>query len=254
VPPTFAVTTDDATPDDGWLDFGTAGAAAAPIEKTITIVNKLAADRAVLACSDPAPPFELVTPCPAALPANGSVTLTIRATPGTPADTFGAGAVVVDQLGSILLAARLRVVDHAYASATTELAFDGASAQTVTVTNTTDAPLALPVTVTGEGFRADPTTLTIAPGGTADVTVTFSGTGDVTGTLAIGASDDPDRIVIALTGHVDPTMPPPMPGDDAGCCQSGAPGASPLLALLVLSALLARRRSRRRSSRSAGPG
>jgi hypothetical protein len=243
VPPTFAVTTADATPDDGWLDFGTAAVATGPLDGSITIVNKLAVDRVIAGCDAPAPPFELVTPCPAAIPANGSVTLTIRATPGAPGDTFGIGAVRVDQLGAILLAAGMRVIDHAYASATTEVTFDSASSQTVTVSNVLDRPIALPVTVTGEGFRAEPTTLNVPAGGTADVTVTFSGTGDVTGTLAIGASDDPGRLVIALAGHVEPGMMPPPPGDDGGgCCQSSAPGASPLLALVVLLGLRPRRR------------
>jgi uncharacterized protein (TIGR03382 family) len=245
VAPTFEIQTQDATPSDGRIDFGTVRAGTAP-ERTATFINKQSTDLPVLMCLRPATTFEM-SPCPTTIPANGSASVTFRIASTTPAGSYrNSGALQVGVFGSadeLIVTMNTRVVDHAFASATTELALDGAAAQTVTVASMLDTPLVLPVTVTGDAFHADPTTLTIAPGGTADLTVTYAGTGGATGTLAIGADGDPDRVVIALTGSApgDSMMPPVLGEDGGGCCQSSAPGATPLLALVVLGALRRRR-------------
>jgi hypothetical protein len=248
IDPVFEVDAGDATPADGRLDFGTVRAGAVPIDRAVTIVNKQASDIGVAFCPSPAPPFELVG-CPTTIPANGYATITLRLTPTAAGRYLDAGALAIGALGTIVLTTNVRVVDRAYATATSELAFDGAATQALTIENHLDTPLALPVAVTGDAFRAEPAALAVAPGGTAELTVAFeppAGGGDFTGTLAIGASDDPDRLVIPLAGSA-PIVPPPVPGEDGGgCCQSGAPGASPLLALLVLAIATQRLQRRRR--------
>lgn len=77
---TFSVTGQDSTPTDGRLDFGTAVSGAAPIDRTITITNT-GPNINVFGCGQPDAPFKVISPCPSVIPANSSVTLTVRFTP-----------------------------------------------------------------------------------------------------------------------------------------------------------------------------
>lgn len=78
--PTFSIFALDQTPNDGRLDFGTVVSGSHPILR-IFVIKNVGAERAIVACAKPNLPFEMLTPCPTTLPADGSAVVVIRMTP-----------------------------------------------------------------------------------------------------------------------------------------------------------------------------
>ncbi len=90
VPATFTVTAEDATPEDGRLDFGTRTVGSGAIDRTVTFTNLSSVTYPVFDCSRGGDGFALVSACPSEWPAHGSITLTMRFTPGAVGQASGA--------------------------------------------------------------------------------------------------------------------------------------------------------------------
>ncbi|MBC7974983.1 MAG: choice-of-anchor D domain-containing protein, partial [Myxococcales bacterium] len=99
VPATFTITADDATPDDGRLDFGTRTVGSGAIDRTVTFTNLSSVAYPVFDCSRGGDGFALVSVCPSEWPAHGSITLTMRFTPGAVGQASGAISLGVIGLG-----------------------------------------------------------------------------------------------------------------------------------------------------------
>ncbi|HEU0029528.1 MAG TPA: choice-of-anchor D domain-containing protein [Kofleriaceae bacterium] len=210
VAPTFTATSDDATPNDGWLDFGTVRLADGPVERTLTIRNVGATAIPILLCIAAAPPFAFVAPdpCPSSIPANTSLTITVRLTPTVVGEVGSSVGAMVTSLGEIRSPVRARVIAGAYAPSVPEVTFVDvmratSSQQTLAIANQLDTPVTVPIAVTGDAFAlvtASP--LVIAARGTAEVTVAFTppAAGEYAGALVVGDVTDPDRIEVPLAG------------------------------------------------------
>lgn len=261
VPPEFSITAGDDTPADAAIDFGVRRAGSPPVARTLTFSNLTDTDRAVLECFALATPYELVSPCPAMIPAHGSAQLTVRFTPAVPGPFLSAVALPTQGLGLLygFLTADVIAQQLDVSSAPLQFADTAVTAQataTLAIANRADNPITLPVHVSGD-YRADPA-ITIAPRAQATLTITFAPTaaGDRDGQLVLGANGDPDQHVIALLGsahaeRVDAGVD--VPASDGGNGESGggsgcsAGGAGSLLALLTL---VPRWRRRRRLPRT----
>jgi hypothetical protein len=101
VPATFSITTEDATPGDGRIDFGTREVGSAPVDRKVTIANLSSVERDLFDCSIGGGPFTLVSACPDVLPANGSVELIVRLTPGEAGELSGAISIGTLGLGHV---------------------------------------------------------------------------------------------------------------------------------------------------------
>jgi hypothetical protein len=251
VAPVFSVTTGDAVPGDGWLDFGTRKVGSGPVEQTFTISNLEAVDLAMPGCSypDPGQDFQVITACPTTIPANGSVQFTVRFTPTVAGDALHSMGTHLTGIGSLQVAFRARVVPNQLAISATKLDFPdtlpAAFAQrVVTLTNLVANPIVVPVAITGAGFSVGADTVTIPGGATADIVVEFRppAAGLFTGSLSIGATGDPDHGVIALSGLGLPPTSEEPDGDGDGCRTAGLATGSPAFAMLGV--LWPRRRRR----------
>lgn len=83
VPATYQLDAEDATPDDGAVDFGDVALDAAPIDRAFTLRNLTSTAVAITSCDPLVAPFAYVGACPTELPALGSVQVTVRFTPAT---------------------------------------------------------------------------------------------------------------------------------------------------------------------------
>jgi uncharacterized protein (TIGR03382 family) len=206
-PPWFELVTADAVAGDGRLDFGTWRVDAPAIEKTFTIINHSDVERGFGTCLG-APQFELVGDCPFSIAPGASVTRTVRLTPATVGDLqevigfpLGAGETFLVQLDA-------RIVDHQLALSRSQIAFAGAlrgdsAQQTIAITNVAAAPITVPIVVTGDAFAlVGPDTITLAAGGSAEITVEFQPTtvDSYSGTLELGTPGDRDHVVVPLAG------------------------------------------------------
>lgn len=112
VSPTFSVTTGDAVPGDGRLDFGTSRAGAPPLQRTFTISNRTGAS-VLVQCAPPGganAPFTLVSTCPVSISAHASAAFTVRLTPSI-AGTLQTGIGVELGASSLLIQLDARIVD-----------------------------------------------------------------------------------------------------------------------------------------------
>jgi hypothetical protein len=207
VPATFSVATSDGAPDDGLLDFGTHRLGSAQIARTITITNLTGVERTAVDCFPGGGSFSRLGDCPASLPANGTATLTVRFTPDTLGDPFDAATLGLSAFGSIGAGLTAHVVPTQLRFSATELAFPetlpvASVQQSITLTNIADDPLVVPVSVTGTGFSALTTDVTVPANASIDVSVAFSppAAGSFTGTLELGEPSDPDHLSVPLSG------------------------------------------------------
>jgi MYXO-CTERM domain-containing protein len=251
------ITTDDAVPDDGLLEYGDLELGGAPVTRGITITNVSGATLPVNRCEvfvgdGFAPP----PPCPSFFPlaAGASIHVDLVFTPSATGD--GAARLTFSASGmnyTIQVLISARVTQHAFALSADALAFADTvrhpaqpTTADLTFTNTGTEPLEVPAaSIDGAGFvvvvRPPPGTL--APGAAVTYTVGFdpATASAYFGTLVLGPPASPIAS-IPLHGEGVAATPPTEPG---GCgCRSGGPaGSGPLLALAFAFVLRRRRQT-----------
>ena len=203
IAPQLTVSTADATPSDGLLDFGDLAASSAPVVRKITVTNPTANGLSIecRVVTDAADGFTSPA-CPTFIAAGASFDVDVTFTPGPPnpitLDERRFGMFQVTELGTLGYSLGLTAVIPAYELVLSALSLDladtvrfpaTASEASITLTNRDVTPAPTPAaTVEGAGFSllASPTG-TVAPLGTALYRVGFAppGTGTFEGTLTI---------------------------------------------------------------------
>lgn len=226
VSPLVRITTEDAAPDDGVLDFGAVEVGSAPVTRKVTITNISGATLGTNRCEQF---FEgalaATVDCPdfVALAPGASLEYGVVLTPGQVGDPIGRLTFSANGMNYTLeMRVYAHVTPHPLAVSATALAFadtvrhpTAPTTLTVTVTNHGSAPLAVPeAAITGAGFAlvTAPPPGTIAPRASVSYVIGFAPTGAAAfdATLVLGPAAAPLAVIpLHGTGTLRPVSADP---------------------------------------------